>query len=177
MHECDRTGWTLEMTATSRPASLISTAARRPASPLAREAYRSCSFLFLNGQSKDEAFKFFEDSLAKFPGDPLLTFYYLQRIVQERDNLDRGIALAKEASRYGSMSDMAQRMGAQLRVLKGDVDSAEASYGPDYLDGILSSTVSSLQSYAQFWAGQKKDGQKKNMDSALRAMNLPVETY
>ncbi|NTV81060.1 MAG: hypothetical protein HGA24_06520, partial [Candidatus Aminicenantes bacterium] len=74
-------------------APFLDFAARRPASILAREAYRRCSFYFLSGKTKDEAFKYFEDGLAKFPGDPLLTFYYLQRIARERDNLDRGIAL------------------------------------------------------------------------------------
>ena len=151
------------------PAPFLAFAARRPASSLAREAYRRCSYLFLSGKSKDEAFKFFEDGLAKFPNDPLLTFYYLQRIVRDRDNLDRGIALAREAGLNSSLSNMIPRLAAQIRVLKGDADSAEAAYGPDYIDGFLSNTVSSLQSYAQFWAGQKK-----NMDSALRAVDLAM---
>jgi tetratricopeptide (TPR) repeat protein len=152
------------------PAPFLAFAARRPASPLAREAYRRCSYLFLTGRSKDEAFKFFEDGLAKYPNDPLLTFYYLQRIVRDRDNLDRGIALAREAGLYSSLSNMIPRLAAQIRLLKGDADSAEAAYGPDYIDGLLSNTVSSLQSYAQFWAGQKK-----NMDSALRAVDLAMD--
>ncbi len=150
-------------------APFLDFAARRPASALAREAYRSCSFYFLSGKTKDEAFKFFEDGLAKFPGDPLLTFYYLQRIAQERDNLDRGIALAREMGMYASLNDSLLRLGAQLQMLKGDTDSAEAAYGPDYVDGRLSSAVSALQGYAQFWAGQKK-----NMDSASRAMELAM---
>jgi tetratricopeptide (TPR) repeat protein len=49
------------------------------------------------------------------------------------------------------------------------MDSAEAAYGPDYVDGRLSSAVSALQGYAQFWAGQKK-----NMDSAIRATELAM---
>lgn len=152
------------------PAPFLAFAARRPASPLAREAYRACSFMFLSGRAKDEAFRFFEDGLARFPGDPLLTFYYLQRIAQEKDNLDRGIALAREMGAYASLSEMAQRLGAQLLMIKGDPDSATAIYGPDYVDGRLSSAVSALQSYAQFWAGQKK-----NMDSAVRAMELAMD--
>jgi tetratricopeptide (TPR) repeat protein len=151
------------------PAPYLDFAARRPSSALAREAYRSCSFYFLTGKTKDEAFKFFEDGLAKFPGDALLTFYYLQRIAQEHDNLDRGIALAREMGMYASLNDSALRLGAQLQMLKGDTDSAEAAYGPDYVDGRLSSAVSALQSYAQFWAGQKK-----NMDSAIRATELAM---
>lgn len=152
------------------PAPYLAFAARRPASPLAREAYRGCSFYFLTGKTKEEAFKFFEDGLAKFPGDALLTFYYLQRISRERDNLDRGIALAREMSRYASLNERVQALGAQLMALKGDMDSAEAAYGPDYVDGRLSSAVSALMSYAQFWAGQKK-----NMDSAIKAMDLAVD--
>jgi Tfp pilus assembly protein PilF len=152
------------------PAPFLAYAARRPASPLARDAYRSCSYFFLSGKSKDEAFKFFEDGLAKYPGDPLLTFYYLQRIAQEKDNLDRGIALAREMGRYASLDDTVQRLGAQLHMLKGDSDSAEAAYGPDFIDGRLSSAANALQNYAQFWAGQNK-----NMDSALRAMKLAMD--
>ncbi len=152
------------------PAPFLAFAARRPASPLAREAYRRCSYLFMSGRSKDEAFKFFEDGLAKYPNDPLLTFYYLQRIVRDRDNLDRGLALAREAGLYSSLSNMIPRLAAQIRVLKGDVDSAETAYGPDYIDRLLSNTVSSLQNYAQFWAGQKK-----NIDSAIRAVDLAVD--
>ena len=152
------------------PAPFLAFAARRPTSPLAREAYRRCSYLFLTGRNKDEAFKFFEDGLAKYPNDPLLTFYYLQRIVRDRDNLDRGLALAREAGLYSSLSNMIPRLAAQIRVLKGDADSAEAAYGPDYVDGLLSNTVSSLQGYAQFWAGQNK-----NMDSALKAVDLAMD--
>ena len=152
------------------PAPFLAFAARRPASPLALEAYRSCSYFFVSGKGKDEAFRFFEDSLAKFPGDALLTFYYLQRIAQDKDNIDRGIALAREMGRYASINDMASRLGAQLQILKGDFDSAEAAYGPDYVDGRISSAVSALQSYAQFWAAQKK-----NMDSAIRAMELAMD--
>jgi Tfp pilus assembly protein PilF len=144
-------------------------AARRPSSPLARVAYRGCAFYFLTGKTKDEAFKFFEDGLAKFPGDALLTFYYMQRISQERDNLDRGIALAREMAQYASLNDTVQALGAQLQALKGDLDSAEAAYGPDYVDGRLSSAVNALMSYAQFWAGQKK-----NMDGAVKAMDLAM---
>ncbi|RPJ00057.1 MAG: hypothetical protein EHM31_08945 [Candidatus Aminicenantes bacterium] len=151
-------------------APYLAFAARRPASPLAREAYRRCSYLFVTGKGKDEAFKFFEDGLARFPGDPLLTFYYLQRIAREKDNLDRGIALAREMGSNASLNDMAQRMGAQLQVLKGDIDSAEAAYGPDYVDGRLSSAASALQNYAQFWAEQKT-----NMDGAVRAMKLAMD--
>ncbi len=152
------------------PAPFLAFTARRPASRLARDAYRNCAYFFLSGRSKDEAFKFFEDGLAKYPGDPLLTFYYLQRIAQERDNLDRGIALAREIQQYASLNDMVQRTGAQLQVLKGDFDSAEAAYGPDYVDGRLSSAANALQNYAQFWAGQKK-----NMDSALKAIKLVMD--
>jgi tetratricopeptide (TPR) repeat protein len=155
---------------TQDPAPFLAFAARRPASPLAREAYRSCSFMFLSGRSKDEAFQFFEDGLAKFPGDPLLTFYYLQRIARDNDNLDRGIALAREMAGAASLNDMTQRMAAQLQVLKGDIDSAEAAYGPDYIEGRLSSAVSALQNYAQFWAGQKR-----NTEDALRAMKLAMD--
>ena len=151
------------------PAPYLDFAARRPSSALAREAYRSCSFYFLSGKTKDEAFKFFEDGLAKFPGDTLLTYYYLQRISRDRDNLDRGIALAREMGRYASLNDSAVRVNAQLQMLKGDPDSADVVYGPDYVDGRLSSAVSALQSYAQFWAGQKR-----NLDSAVRAMELAM---
>lgn len=151
------------------PAPYLDFAARRPSSPLAREAYRSCSFMFLTGKTKDEAFAFFEDGLAKFPGDPLLTFYYLQRIAREHDNLDRGIALARELTRYASLAEMIPQLAAQLQALKGDLDSAEAAYGPDYVDRRLSSAGSALQSYAQFWAGQKR-----NMDSAIRAVELSI---
>lgn len=152
------------------PAPYLAFAERRPGSHLAHEAYRSCSYLFVTGRDKDEAFKFFEDSLAKYPGDPLLTFYYLQRIARDKDNLDRGIALARDLGGYASLNDMIPRMGAQLQVLKGDIDSAEAAYGPGYIDGRLSSAASALQSYAQFWADQKK-----NMDSAIRAMKLAMD--
>lgn len=144
-------------------------AARRPASPLARVAYRGCAFYFLTGKTKDEAFKFFEDGLAKFPGDALLTFYYLQRISQERANLDRGIALAREMAQYASLNDTVQLLGARLQAVKGDMDSAEAAYGQDYVDGRLSSAVNALMNYAQFWAGQKK-----NMESAVKAMDLAM---
>jgi tetratricopeptide (TPR) repeat protein len=73
-------------------------------------------------------------------------------------------------TRYASLNDSVARLNAQLLLLQGDPDSAEAAYGPDYVDGRLSSAASALQGYALFWAGQKK-----NMESAVRAMELAMD--
>lgn len=154
---------------TENPAELLAFAARRPASRLARYAYRNASFYFLQGRTKEEARAFFEDGLAKYPGDPLLTMYYLQRILRDRDNLDRGIALVREAGQYASLADSFQRVGAEFHALKGDLDSAEAAYGPDYVEGRLAAAANALQGYAQFWAGRKK-----NVESAVKAVELAL---
>ena len=46
---------------------------------------------------------------------------------------------------------------AQLYVLKGDPAKADEEFGKDYIDGYLSSSLSALTGYANFWVEQGKN--------------------
>ena len=71
---------------------------------------------------KDEAVKFFEDYAARYPEDPLVLSAYVRRILQDKDNLDKGLQLALKAvdlAKGGAKGPMLQSL-AQVYLLKGD---------------------------------------------------------
>ena len=71
---------------------------------------------------KDEAAKFFEDYAARYPEDPQVLSAYVRRILQDKDNLDKGLQLALKAvdlAKGGAKGPMLQSL-AQVYLLKGD---------------------------------------------------------
>jgi tetratricopeptide (TPR) repeat protein len=140
-----------------------------PSSKLRRTAYSMLGSFYTSPRAaKEEAEKFFEDALAQYPDDPWMRYYYASRNTQTKDNLDRAIELAEGIQSFSSATSA--RMRAQLYALKGDLSRAEASYGPEFADGLISSLASSLSQYASFWIQQGK-----NLESAEKMLLTAVQ--
>jgi tetratricopeptide (TPR) repeat protein len=114
--------------------------------------------------SKEEATKFFEDYVSKYPEEPDVLNYYVQRIIRDKDNLDRGIELAKkinEIMKYNTNPYYMKNL-AELYVLKGEPEKADEAYGKNYMEEKLTGLSYDLVDYANFWVNQNK-----NTESAI----------
>ena len=71
---------------------------------------------------KDEAATFFEEFTGRYPDDPQALSAYVRRIIQDKDNLDKGLQLAQKAvglAKGPAKGQMLQSL-AQIYLLKGD---------------------------------------------------------
>lgn len=143
-----------------------------PGSPLEKSAYQRLSSYFGYQAPKDEAKAFFETYTAKYPDDPYVLSSYVNRIIRDKDNIDRGIELAekiREQMRYNPSPRFNQDL-ARLYVMKGDEGKADEVFGPSFMDGQVSQLSFYLNQFAEFWAGQKK-----HLDSAIEMAELAVK--
>jgi tetratricopeptide (TPR) repeat protein len=71
---------------------------------------------------KDEAIKFFDEYTTRYSDDPQVLSAYVRRILQDKDNLDKGLQLAQKAvdlAKGGAKGNMLQLL-AQVYIQKGD---------------------------------------------------------
>jgi tetratricopeptide (TPR) repeat protein len=154
------------------PALLQEFIKSHPDSKLIKRAYTYLSYYYGYQAPKADAARFFEEYTAKFPDDRSALGAYVQRILRDKEPVDKGIELAeklKDLAGYPANPNTQQNL-AQLYVLKGDPAKAEEEYGKDFLDGYLSSSVSALTGYANFWVEQGK-----NLDSAEAMADLTAD--
>jgi tetratricopeptide (TPR) repeat protein len=104
------------------PAPLLAFVKKYPESAIVKNAYRGLSGYFGRRAPKEEAAKFFEEYTARYPQDPMALGAYVRRIIQNKDNLDRGLQLALKAvdlsmdsGKLGALQNL-----AQVYLLKGD---------------------------------------------------------
>ena len=141
-------------------------------SPLVKQAYSYLGYYYGYQASKEDAGKFFEEYMAKYPDDKNALGAYVERIVRDKEPVDKGITLAeklKEIAGYPQNPDTQQNL-AQLYVLKGDPAKAEEEYGKDFIDGYVSNGVYALTGYANFWLEQNK-----NLDSVEAMADLVAD--
>jgi tetratricopeptide (TPR) repeat protein len=130
-----------------------------PDSKLIKRAYTYLSYYYGYQAPKADAAKFFEQYTAKFPDDKSALAAYVQRILRDKGPVDKGIELAEkliDLAGYPANPNYQQNL-AQLYALKDDTAKAEEEYGKDFLDGYLSSAISALTGYANFWVEQGKN--------------------
>lgn len=154
------------------PAPLQAFIKKYPESKLVKQAFTYLGYYYGSQASKEDATKFFEEYTAKFPEDKNALSSYVERIVRDKEPVDKGIALAeklKEIAGYPQNPDTQHNL-AQLFVLKGDPAKAEEEYGKDFIDGYVSSTVYALTGYANFWLEQNK-----NLDSVEAMADLAAK--
>jgi tetratricopeptide (TPR) repeat protein len=140
-----------------------------PASKILKSAYMSLSsfYAYAPGPYKEEAFRFLEEAVAKYPDDPYFRLYYVSRSMNNKENIDRAIEMAEGMGGMDYATIANYR--ARLYQLRGDLSQAEAAYGPEFIDGRVTSLAASLSSYASFWMQQKK-----NLDSAEKMMQTAI---
>jgi tetratricopeptide (TPR) repeat protein len=143
-----------------------------PESKMLRDAYLYLGSYYRRSGSKEEATKFFEEYTSKYPDNPSVLNTYVQRIIRDKDNLDRGIELAekiKEIMKYNPSPSYMKNL-AELYSLKGEQDKANEVYGKDFMEGRVSRLVYDLRDYVNFWVGQKS-----NTESVEAMMELAVK--
>ena len=117
--------------------------------------------------------------MAKFPDDKNALSGYVERIVRDKEPVDKGIALAeklKEITGYPQNPEVQQNL-AQLYVLKGDPAKADEEFGKDYIDGYVSNAVYALTGYASFWVEQNKNLDSVEATADLAAKLKPDQWY
>ncbi len=134
-----------------------------PSSPLVESAYRSLSNYFRSQAAQEEAERFFEEWIAKFPDRTAGYDAYIRRIIRDRSDLDKGIQLA-EKIREIEGPDIAPHHvmnHARLYILKGDKAKADELYGKEFMARQVDNFAYDLLAFAQFWAGENE-----NLESA-----------
>ncbi len=134
-----------------------------PTSPLLRDAWLdACRFMDLSDAGERALFT---GMLDRFPHDPDI----LTRLGQEMSRSSAGQAtdtLRKSGSAYAegtvdwlqkSSPAPAAKALADLRILSGDWDGAEAAYGAGFIAGQARSWAKTLVEYAEFWWLRKKN--------------------
>jgi tetratricopeptide (TPR) repeat protein len=146
-------------------------------SPLLKEAYGYLASYYQyyaaqDAATKDEATKFYDTYIAKYPNDASVLNSYVEKIVKDKGPVAKGIDLAekvKEIQGYPPNPSYAQNL-AQLYILKGDSAKADEEYGKDFLDNYISTSIYALTGYANFWLEQGK-----NLDSVETAADTAVK--
>jgi tetratricopeptide (TPR) repeat protein len=141
------------------PAPLRAFIKKYPESKMLKNAYQYLGYYYGRGASKEEAAAFFEEWTTKFPDDRNALQSYVQRIIRDKDPLDKGLALAeklKELAGYPENPDYQESL-ATLYALKGDPAKADEEYGKDFADSYVTNAVFALTGYANFWIDQDRN--------------------
>jgi len=161
------------------PAPLRAFINKYPESKLVKQAYTYLGYYFSYQASKEDAGKFYEEYASKYPDDRNALSGYVERIVRDREPVDKGIALAerlKEITGYPENPEVQLNL-AQLYVLKGDPAKADEEFGKDYIDGYVSGAVRALTGYASFWIEQGKNLESVEASADLAAKLKPDQWY
>jgi len=172
-------GQTVSMGRKPNPVPLQAFIKKYPESKLVKQAYTYLGYYYGYQASKEDAGKFFEEYTAKFPEDKAALGAYVERIVRDKEPVDKGITLAeklKEIAGYPENPEVQQNL-AQLYVLKGDPAKAEEEFGKDFISGHISNTVYALTGYANFWLEQNKNLDSVEAMADLAAKLKPDQWY
>ncbi|UCE22124.1 MAG: tetratricopeptide repeat protein [Candidatus Aminicenantes bacterium] len=143
-----------------------------PESKMLRSVYSYLGSYYRRAGSKEDATQFFEEYISKYPDNPSVLNTYVQRIISDKDNIDKGIELAekiKEIMRYNPGPSYMRNL-AELYSLKGEKEKVNEVYGKDFMEGRISRLVYDLRDYVNFWVGQES-----NTESVLDMMELAVK--
>ncbi len=143
-----------------------------PETKLAKQAYQQMSYYYGYQAPKEKVGGFFAEYAAKYPNDPDILNMWLQRIVRDKEPLEKGAELA---AKLEAMSERHTVRGfnetmAQFYALKDDKPKIDEIYGKDFMDGQVSGLTYDLLGYANFWAGRGA-----NMESALGMAELALK--
>ncbi|NOR52873.1 MAG: tetratricopeptide repeat protein [Candidatus Aminicenantes bacterium] len=143
-----------------------------PESKILKDAYMYMSMNYRTMGSKEEAAKFFEEYVSKYPDDPSVLNSYVTRIIRNKDNIERGIELGekiKDIMKYNPDSTYMKSL-AEVYLLNDDKDKADKAYGKRFMEGRVSQLVYALRDYADFWVHKKT-----NTESAEEMMDFAVK--
>lgn len=146
---------------------------------MVKSAYQRMAFYYTRSGSKEEAEKFFEEAVSKYPNDVSVVSSYVRKIISAKGNLDRGLELSQkllESMKGGPRPTYVKDL-ADLYVANGDTAKADSVYGKAFADGEVSMLANALAQYATFWSVKNK-----NVASALEMAEMvarlkPDEDY
>jgi tetratricopeptide (TPR) repeat protein len=158
------------------PAPLRNFIKKYPDSKYVENAYSYLSYYYGQRATKEEATAFFEEYTAKFPNDKNALLSYVQRIIRDKDPVDKGITLAeklKEMAGYPQNPDYQEAL-ANLYDLKGDPAKADEEYGKDFVGNYFTTAVFALTGYASYWLdqGRNLDSVEETADIAAAAIAM-----
>lgn len=142
-----------------------------PESKMLRAAYSALGSYYQFSGSKEEARSFFEEYVSKYPEEPSVLYSYVNRIIRDKEPLDRGLELAKkidELIRFNPVARYRQAL-AQLYALKQDWEKAEEVFGKRFMEGRANNLAYDLIDYARFWIDQNR-----NLESAEAMLDLAL---
>jgi tetratricopeptide (TPR) repeat protein len=141
------------------PAPLRAFIKKYPDSKYLENAYSYLGYYYSQRASKEEATAFFEEWTTRFPDDRNALQSYVQRVIRDKDPVDKGIVLAeklKKLAGYPRNPDYQESL-ATLYALKGDPAKADEEYGKDFADDYLTTAIYALTGYANFWIDQDRN--------------------
>jgi hypothetical protein len=161
------------------PAPLQAFIKKYSESKLVKQAYTYLGYYYGNQATKEDADKFFEEYTAKFPEDKDALGSYVQRIIKDKEPLDKGLTMAeklKDLAGYPQNPEYQQNL-AQLHALKNEPAKAEEAYGKDFIDDYVATTYYALVGYANFWIDQDKNLESAEAMTDLTLKLRPNEWY
>jgi tetratricopeptide (TPR) repeat protein len=141
------------------PAPLQAFIAKYPESKYVKNAYSYLGYYYGQMAGKEDATAFFEAWTKKYPDDKNALSSYVQRIIKDKDPVDKGLTLAeklKELTGYPENPEYQEAL-ANLYVLKNEPGKADEEYGKDFIDGYLQNAIFAMTGYANFWLDQDKN--------------------
>jgi len=162
----------------SDPAPLKAFIQKYPEGPMVKAAYQRLFYSFRSPQPNEEAVKFFEEYVGRYPTDSQVLSSYVEYTVRTKSNLDRGIELSKKISELVKPPYPEYvKNQAELYALKGDKVKSEELYGKEFMDDQVATLGYNLIEYANFWVG-KNANTESAVTMAERALKLrPDNTY
>jgi tetratricopeptide (TPR) repeat protein len=143
--------------------------------PLLRDAWRRLAGYYIYAGDKEDARRFYEDFIARFPEDTYAYDSWVNRIIQDgsKESADKGIDLIekiRDLTIYApDPNDLYQEMAA-LYMLKGDAGKALENYGDRFVTRQIGLATSNLVQYAQFWSNKNE-----NIPGAVKAVELALK--
>jgi tetratricopeptide (TPR) repeat protein len=139
---------------------------------LVKAGYQRLASYYSRGGTKEEAAKFLDEAVAKYPDDPSVNGAYVRKVISTKENVDKGIErsehindLAMNNPDPSNVKDL-----AELYTLKGQLAKADSVYGKEFIDGKVSMFVRNILQYATFWSTRNM-----NTESALAMADLVVK--
>ncbi len=149
-----------------------------PEGPMVKAAYQRMAYTFRTPKPSEEATKFFEEFVGRYPDDPDVLNSYVQHIIRTKGDFDRGIQLSEKIEEIvRTPNPRYVRNMAELYTLKGDKAKAEEIYGKDFMDDQVAMLGYNLIDYANFWVGQKENTESAVTMAEMALKLRPDNTY
>jgi tetratricopeptide (TPR) repeat protein len=139
---------------------------------MVKAGYQRLASYYSRGGTQDEAMKFLDEAVAKYPDDPSVNSAYVRKVINTKENVDKGIERSEHINDLaGYNADPSNvRDLAELYALKGQLTKADSVYGKEFIDGRVSMFVRNILQYTTFWSSRNM-----NTESALAMADLVVK--